>query len=262
MKLDLAAMRGVQRPSYTLRRERLMSTAPAQAFEWYDYAIPTYAQQYDSCVGHATANWIELMVRRFVGRDAIPDGMQLDGDAIWKRGRQLFYDGSLNDGLLMPHGFGAAIEMGVLPEKSKVVTLRADLNAVAAALLDTPVLQGTSVHAGWETPSRENGSIPILLNDPTAGHATCIIAQAAQDAARGLVFQNSWGDWGRHGYGLLREDQWEDALLDYPVTCALPEGWTDFDGWKQLLIATPTIDAAPAAPRARKGRRPTETTET
>lgn len=240
MNFDLSKMCGVNR---RVGGPRLFADFPVRAIissEWYDFTLPTYSQQFPSCVGHATANWIELMIRRYLGKTAIPRGHQIDGDAIWKRGREMFYGGSLDGGLLMDHGLFAAIDLGILPKESKPGRLASNLGVVSHALEATPILQGTSVHAGWNQPDPENGEIAMMMPDPFAGHATLIVATTRQDDQMGVVFQNSWGaSWGRYGYGILREDQWKNYLLDDPVTCSLPESWTTWTGWRRYLIATP-----------------------
>jgi hypothetical protein len=245
MNLDFSQMCGVV-PSRGPRQLCNFHAPIVRAFEWYDFAVPTYNQEYPSCVGHATANWIELMLRRFVGKDVLAAGEQVDGDAIWRRGREMFWNGTLDGGLLMDQGFAAAIDLGILPAKSQVLKVAANLGVVSQQLAKTPVLQGTAVHRGWSDPDPESGEISFDLPNPNAGHATCIVALVDQKGGNqiGSAFQNSWGkDWGRFGYGILREDQWLQCLLDDPVTCLLPDGWTSFDGWRRFVIQRPETRA-------------------
>lgn len=210
------------------------------ARDWYREAVPTYSQKFPSCVGHSTANWVEMMLRAEAGDGILAKGQQIDGDAIWRRGREMFNGGDMDGGLLMHQGFLAAVDLGILPEGSAPVALEATPAAVARQLLATPVLQGTCVHRGWEDPNPENGQIPFLLPDPFAGHATCIVSVTSQAGDSFLAFQNSWGaTWGRYGFGLLRADQWAQCLLDAPVTCQLTWKLSEHEGWRKYVIGTP-----------------------
>jgi hypothetical protein len=125
-----------------------------------------------------------------------------------------------------------------------VVKLPANVGVVSQQLAHTPVLQGTAVHDGWSRPDPLNGQISFDLPNPQAGHATCVVSVTPPvDGHHGLVFQNSWGEYGgRYGYGLLRDDQWDQCLMDDPVTCEPPEGWVFSANWKRFII---TPAAAP-----------------
>jgi hypothetical protein len=243
MKLDLSMMRGVVRSG----RQPVFAAASApvivdRAAEWYDYMVPTYNQEFPSCVGHATANWIEGMLRKHVSMSALEAGEQIDGDAIWRKAREMFWGGSLDGGLLVDQGFQAAIALGILPRDSVVVRIGSSVAAVSHELLQTPVVQGNAVHDGWARPDPSNGSISLLMPDPFAGHATCVVAVARVDAEHySLPFLNSWTNadgspWGRYGYGQLRDDQWAQCLMDDPATCRLPADWTTWRGWERYVI--------------------------
>lgn len=247
MIMDLSRMCGVVRsgrpPVFGNSDGRVIVDRKA---EWYDFALPTYNQEYPSCVGHATANWLEMMLRRYVARDVISTDEQIDGDAIWRKGRQLFWGGTLDGGLLVDQGFLAAVALGMLPQQAMPLRIASTVAAVSQELLQSPVIQGTAVHDGWSFPSPENGAVPFQLPDPFAGHATCIVAvgraESDEDALKYAVpFQNSWGsEWGRFGYGQLRDDQWKQCLMDDPVTCRLPEGWEKWRGWERFVIRRPS----------------------
>lgn len=240
-KLDLSQMVGVKRePSFSAIPLEATPIEPISA--WTKYAIPTYNQRFPSCVGHATANWFEMMLRFKLGRKAIPAGKQIDGDAIWRKARKMFWSREpLEDGgLLMDQGFRAAIELGILPPNSGVMQVRMDVGMLSRMLHTEPVLQGTGVHRNWSAASRQNGQIPFDLPDPNAGHATCIVGVIMQDGEPYVLFQNSWGaDWGYKGYGLMRADQWEQSLLGPLTVCKLPDDYGDWTGWKNYLIDTP-----------------------
>jgi len=221
-------------------RPATMGATPVSPYSaWTKYAIPTYNQQFPSCVGHATANWLEMMLRKSVGRDVFKPGQQIDGDAIWRKGREMFWPKERLDagGLLMDQGFRAAIELGILPPDSGVMTVHMDIGMVSRMLRTEPVLQGTAVHNGWNRANPQNGQIPFELPNPHAGHATCIVGVLEQDGDVYVLFQNSWGkNWGHGGYGLLRADQWEQCLLGPVAICKLPDNWTKWTGWKEYVI--------------------------
>jgi hypothetical protein len=238
MRLPLSRMNGVKR-SPEPRPVTLGATPVSPYSAWTRYAIPTYSQAYPSCVGHATANWFEMMLRRHVGRDVLKPGEQLDGDAIWRKARTLFYPREKveSGGLLMDHGFKAALALGILPPGSGIMTVHMDVGMVSRMLRTEPVLQGTAVHKGWQSPNPANGQIPFDLPHPQAGHATCIVEVLEQDGEPYVLFQNSWGaSWGIGGYGLLRADQWEQSLLGPVAVCKLPDDWTSWSGWRDYVI--------------------------
>lgn len=240
MRLPLTKMIGVNRTRGEHAVLAEMRQTPVQPYSaWTRHAIPTYSQTYPACVGHATANWIEMMLRKHVGRDVFKKGQQIDGDAIWRKGRQMFYPREKVEagGLLMDHGFRAAIELGILPPDSGVVCVRLDVGMISRMLRTEPVLQGTAVHRGWETPDPKNGQIPFKLPDPQAGHATVIVGVLEQDGDSYILFQNSWGaQWGMGGFGLMRADQWEQCLLGPVCVCKLPDDWVAWQGWKDFVI--------------------------
>jgi hypothetical protein len=238
MKILLSKMNGVKRSAE--KRPATLGATPVSPYSaWTRYAIPTYNQNFPSCVGHATANWFEMMLRRHVGRDVLKPGQQLDGDAIWRKARAMFYPREKveSGGLLMDHGFRAAIALGLLPPDSGVMCVHMDVGMISRMLRTEPVLQGTAVHAGWQHPSPESGQIPFKMPDPKAGHATCIVGVLEQDGEPYVLFQNSWGkSWGMGGYGLLRADQWEQCLLGPVAVCKLPDNWIAWNGWRDFLI--------------------------
>jgi hypothetical protein len=238
MKIYVTKMNGVIRTPE--RQLATLSDAPVEPYSaWTRWSIPTYSQVYPSCVGHATANWVEMMLRKAHGRDILKPGQQIDGDAIWRMARKMFYPSQKVEagGLLMDHGFRAAIELGLLPPDSGVMQVRMGVGFLSRMLREEPVLQGTAVHKGWENPDPKNGQIPFNLPDPHAGHATCIVGVLEQKGEPYILFQNSWGrEWGMGGYGLMRSDQWEQSLLGPLAVCKLPDNWKKWAGWKDFVI--------------------------
>ena len=206
---------------------------------WFRWCIPTYNQQGDSCVGHSWANWIECMLRRKIGLDAIPRGMQMDGQAIWRRGRELFWEGKLNGGLFLDQGCLAAVDLGILSPSAKPVRVDRVISAQALQLVKTPLVVGNAIHAGWFDPSPENGCIDHAPRpDGTGYHATLRVGILYQGNCWYFAGQNSWGsDWGWRGYFLMTtsEDQ-EGAMNDSPWTCEDPAGPIFGPKWKDHLV--------------------------
>jgi hypothetical protein len=154
------------------------------------------ARPIPSCVGHATANWFEMMLRRHVGRDVLKPGEQLDGDAIWRKARALFYpprEGGVGWAIDGPRVPGRPRARPPCPRVRGLCAVHMDVGMISRMLRTEPVLQGTAVHAGWQHPSPESGQIPFKMPDPKAGHATCIVGVLEQDGEPYVLFQNSWG---------------------------------------------------------------------
>lgn len=210
-----------------------------EAVGWQDYAVPTINQHGPSCCGQAWANWMEMMLRRGIGRDALKEGEQLDGYAIWKRGRELFNGGDLEGGLYLDQGFYAMLDLGIVPPESVLVEIDPDVLAITARLQLTPMVQGHIVAKGWYDPNPENGgldeSIPPRPGD--GGHATCLMGFTPQDTQPFIVSQNSWGDdYGLHGYFTMSWNYWMRCYLGSgPCSADLPEGWKSWDGWRKYV---------------------------
>lgn len=207
------------------------ATSVAPCSPWYSLTIPTYNQRFSSCVGESTANWIEPLIRKHIDRNYFAPDEQIDGEIIWRRGRELFWKGEPVEkgGLMMDQGFLAAIDLGLLPAGTALTFLEATPESIAAQLQETPILHGCCVSEAWRDPNHDSGEIRSILPHPFARHATCIVAIAVQNGLWYVVFQNSWGNtWGRFGYGMLYGEYWrKQCLCDKPVTVRLPDGWKD-----------------------------------
>jgi hypothetical protein len=212
----------------------------APLYSWLDYALPTYNQAGPSCVGQAWANWLELMLRRYVSRTVLKPGEQLSGEQIWKRGRELYHGGDLRGGLKIPQGFVALRDLGFIPPDSRLIEIAPDWSSVGAALYATPLVQGHHVHAGWQTPAPQSGCLDHQPAPTRADgyHATLRIGRLVQDRTRFYLSQNSWGpSWGWHGCFLMTEaEDQEGRMQDGPYTIALPAGWEAWQGWKGALL--------------------------
>ena len=219
---------------------------PNQLNNWYGFILPTYSQKFDSCVGHGWANWLECVVRYYVGLDAIPKGMQLDGDRIWRYARKQWWGGSLIGGIYVDQGFQAMKALGWIPADSMLVEIGSDFETWNTALERTPLVQGHAVNDGWVTPSRVNGCLEHIQTHYTnkGGHCTLGVAAAEQDGRAYRALLNSWGPyWGFHGMGLMSDEFWlETSLDDVTYTAEIPNGLSRLarDGnWREALIKTP-----------------------
>lgn len=228
------------------RSKRLASAAqvdPAALTErsWFAHVLPAINQHGPSCCGQAWANCVEAILRGYLGAKIIPTGYQLDGYAIWKRGREKFY-GNLDGGLYLEQGFAAALDLGILPPGTKLLAFPDTPRAVSDRLRVTPLVQGHRVHTGWESPDPENGCIdhqpPQRRNE--GGHATLRIGLLCRYNLVFYPFLNSWGDWGWKGCGMMTSGHSEETALDNDVYApGLPDDWQAYDGWKRYLTRTP-----------------------
>jgi hypothetical protein len=216
-----------------------MAASDIREVTWFDWCLPTYSQDGDSCVGHSWANWLECMLRRRLGPEAIHRGMQVDGHAIWRRGREMFWGGKMTGGLYLDQGCLAAVDLGILSKSAAPVRIERTISAQSLQLRDTPLVVGHAVHAGWYNPSRENGCIDHAPRPDGSGyHATLRVGVLYQGNSWYYAGQNSWGsDWGWRGYFLMTasEDQ-EGAMQDSPWTCADPGGPLFGPNWKNYLV--------------------------
>lgn len=217
---------------------RLVGAAPAT--NWFEWLAPTTNQRGESCVGQAWANWMECMLRRYVGKAALAPGEQLDGWAIWKKGREMFWNGSLDGGLYLAQGFAAAVELGILPCAARLARVSPHAADLAAALADTPLVQGHLVHEGWYRPLPLNGCLDHAPapTDAAGGHATLLAGVLRQRGGLYWPFLNSWGaDWGWNGLGLMSTEEWQEGWIgDGPVTAILPRGWETHRGWREHIV--------------------------
>lgn len=210
---------------------------------WFPFMVPSYNQSGPSCVGHSWANWIEAFLRFHVNPLSIPKGYQIDGEAIWRRGRQLFWGGNMGGGLYLSQGFHAAKDLGFLPSDAKLAKVGQDWDSVNNALQETPLVQGHIINKGWFKANTQSGCIDHEARpDRSGAHATLLMATLEQpDTAGNLtrwrVLLNSWGpDRGRFGFFTMSEETWlEQVMADGPYTAEIPDpyNWT---GWKKGLV--------------------------
>jgi hypothetical protein len=191
-------------------------------------------------VGQAWANWLELMLRRYVGSRIFVAPQQISGEMIWKKARQMFYKGDLTGGLELPEGFEAMKELGFIPDDSMLMNIKPDWNSVGFALLSTPIVQAHHIHSGWANPDPVNGCIDHSGHPTTSDgyHATLRVGQIKQEGTPFYVSQNSWGmDWGWKGLFCMTSTEDAEGLMpDALYTANMPSGWTSWEGWKKGVI--------------------------
>ena len=232
-------------------RVPIAASVPAHLNDWYCYLVPTYSQKFQSCVGHGWANWLECIVRRYIGREAIPFGMQLDGDQIWRYARNAWWKGDMNGGIYVTQGIQAMLALGWLPSDATQREVPSAFDAWNEALAETPLVQGHRVTDDWISPSKENGCLTAMYGqtEMTGGHCTLGVAAAWQDDQPYRALLNSWGSaWGYHGIGLMTDGMWlETALDDVTYTVDIPGGFKRLENegkWRDALIKTP-LEAKP-----------------
>ncbi len=187
--------------------------------DWYLETVPTDAQVLPSCVGRSVAQLLMMLRRRKEGRKAITRATVIDGDKIWRRGREMFYGGDMSGGLLLHHGVLAAEDLRYIKKGSyQMIRPANDLDEIDRYLSISPLMQGTATWPAWDWPDGKNGQIARGVPNRYAGHATVIVDVQRRNGHRYNVFANSWGPkWGRYGYGILTEGAFTRSALDRPV---------------------------------------------
>lgn len=213
-----------------------LSTAPLESvLGWFWQAIPVNSQgQTPRCESYSTSNVIEMLIRRHVGRDAIPVGMQVNPDPLFIAGRAATAptEGLDDGGLPLGTSLAQAVALGLLPASTEIITVELTAAAIVAQLQTAPLVCGEIIHDGWWTPSRANGCIPWNgYPGQVGGHATALLAVDAADPGNpGICIQNSWLEsdgtpWGRGGYGVV---QWTDFVcnaIEAPKSVRVTTEW-------------------------------------
>jgi hypothetical protein len=207
--------------------------------------VPTYNQRGESCVGEGWANWLEIVLRHYLGHAVIPKGHQLDGYKVWWQAKQMFNGGCLAGGLLIPQGFEAMKALGWIPRDSMLVQIGRDWVSQGEALMETPLVVGHMIYDGWFNPNPVNGCLDNVYSakGKGGGHLTCRVGRFIQKNMKFYADQNSWGQYyAWNGIYLIEEETSHDTMLDFPHTIAIPGGFArlrDLEGWKAGLISTP-----------------------
>ncbi|MFA6271380.1 MAG: hypothetical protein WC657_09340 [Candidatus Paceibacterota bacterium] len=222
----------------------IKATEPCKEFfDWFPYVRPSINQQGESCVGWSFAHWFTGMQIRYGDPEPFDDGWYLDGQAVWIRGREMFWGGDMKGGLYLPQGFRAAASLGIIPNDSRIMRVAPDWDSVGLALRDTPILQGHAIHEGWFRANTVNGCIDHapLASGSNGYHATLRVARLIQEAdKRFFVLQNSWGaGWAFAGYGVMSESEDKEGLMQPGLyTARMGPGWITSQEWRKYLKKT------------------------
>lgn len=212
--------------------------------EWLYHALPSDSQgDLGACVGYAWACWLEAMIRKHIGRHAIASGWQIDGEAIWRTGREMFYRGERveDGGLLLEHGHEAMLAMGILPKGSQLMRMRRnDVSALSLVLRGNPLVIAQALHKHWNWPRKESGLISRGKGNSWEGHAICLTGLTKQSLTDYYYICNSWGtDWAWQGICMMSESHYRLNTLAMPAYSLLPDGWTEDLGWTRHLKYRP-----------------------
>lgn len=203
---------------------------------WAKSVSSSVQQVGPSCCGYAWGNWMSMMLRK--AGCGLGDDERIDGYAIWRKGREMFWGGG-NGGLYLSQGFLAAQELGIIPKEAKLVEVSNDPVSISHALMSTPIIVGSILDEGWDEPSLENGCLDhredIDVGD--GAHATVMIGIMEQKGQIFYLSLNSWGEWGWHGMFVATEQRTSDMMmLDGPYAVEMPKGWESDKGWKKHIV--------------------------
>lgn len=208
-------------------------------FDWYPYMRPSINQSGESCVGWSWAHWFTAMIIRYSGEDVFDMGWYLDGNKIWERGREMFWNGDKQGGLYLPQGARAMADLGIIPSNSVIMRVAQDWESVGLALLDSPIVQGHAIHPGWFRPDSLSGCIDHgpMASGSNGYHATCRCARLRQEHDRFYVLQNSWGNnWAFSGYGLMSESEDREGIMTPGLyTIRMPADFIGSTTWLRYL---------------------------
>ena len=127
--------------------------------DWFDETVATTPQKLPSCVGRATAQLLMMVIRRQYGRDAIPSGYLIDGDAIWASRRKRKYGGDMTGGLQVHEGLQEAVELGLFDGvRYGIARFNPTPDTLDKMLRHMPVLVGVGTHDGWGLDWGMNGA--------------------------------------------------------------------------------------------------------
>lgn len=214
--------------------------------DWNQVIIPVDDQHEGSCVARATCGLIEAMLRLHLGREAIPEGYQLDAARLYWESRKEHVPERWreDEGLRLEWAAETAIRLGLMPPDTEIVDVDALIPSIVAALYNGPLLQAHLVGENWLAPD-EHGWIPRLDEDVIlGGHATLLIGHRFRTASKGAPFRvleicNSWGtDWGLNGLGRMDWVTWERSFHYWSRgPLAMKSNlWGHYEGWREWLI--------------------------
>lgn len=183
-----------------------------------------------ACVGFSVANVLEHLLGK-----RIPKKKQINGIAIWKRAREMFWQGDLSGGLYPKQAVAACIDLGILPPESQYRVIRG-WGAINAALAKSPLLQAHHIHSGWNKPSLLSGCLDHTGSPSRSDgwHETVLIGMEVKDGTVFMHSQNSWGSkWGRYGFFTMTIDEYLEGQAE-TGTIDLPRDWASRSNWAKF----------------------------
>ena len=200
---------------------------------WYKTAHVCDSQgSTPACVGFSVANVIEHLLGKRLAKTH-----QIDGIAIWKRAREMFWGGKLDGGLFAEQAVDACKDLGILPDEAQYRVIRG-WGAINAALVKAPLLQAHHIHSGWNNPSPISGCLDHSASPQRSDgwHETVLIGTEVKDNQLFLHSQNSWGPrWGRYGFYVMNSDEYLEGEAE-TGTIDLPRDWEARSNWRQFVI--------------------------
>ena len=233
--IDLSKANGayVRNPQSRFARESLdMSQLDSRS--WYGSAHVCDSQgMLPACFGYAVANVLEHIL---TVEGLLKKVEQLDGEAIWRRAREMFWAGNYEGGLFPVQAIAACVDLNLLPESAEYVEVKG-WAAINAELAKAPLLQAHHVHAGWQSPDPESG---CLDHDPSptfndGWHETVLVGMGVKSNKTFMHCQNSWGQaWGRYGFFVMTTEEYLEGEAEVG-RIELPEGWWEFSDWRNFV---------------------------
>jgi hypothetical protein len=212
-------------------------SSPCVDHTWARYCVPAETQHWPSCAGHGWANWKEIMLRYKLGLGVLKPFEQISGDAIWRRGREVFY-GDQNGGLTIGQAFEAAMDLGIFVPGSELKTLSRHEALYGDQFLRTPFVDAHDVSA-WETHGVQDNGQVFEGGTPngTGGHCTVRISRMLQRERNFVQYLNSWGPtFGWNGCYTMSAEFDDDISLESRLYYVQePEGWEKDSTWKKWI---------------------------
>lgn len=183
-----------------------------------DFAVPAYVDSrpyclpandqgnVPACVGFATAALCEITHWKTSHKP-----QQYDALGIYKKAKEI--EGNTEEGTTFTFGVRAAQELGFLDKSLVVRRVTGKLNVQFALHKYGAVLAGFNVTDAWNRANVKNGFIGTPDGATRGGHA--VILCWYDDKSVG--WQNSWGNWGAHGFGRCTWDQFSRMFIHAAV---------------------------------------------
>lgn len=230
-------------PAAEWRRPQLRPLLPAAGAlvesTWFRYGRPTAQQVGPSCTGHAVGGAFEMLLLRYVDRNLFAPGEYIAREAIWRRGRELFWGGKMNAGLYPEQACAAAVDLGILPPGTKLDPIGETLQDASFYLQTMPLVGAWVVHDGWFRPDG-NGCIDHAPAPDRAigAHAMAIGGLERQAPREGeetwfLDSPQSWGaDFGWHGWVCMTWAEHCQCAAAGPWRFTFPDGLDAVRAWR------------------------------